>query len=61
MKRVPVWDGSEEKWNVYSMQFRAFAFVNNFKEALDKSFDGELPVRQDDKLDPAQESEKVKQ
>ena len=60
MKRVSVWDGSEEKWNVCSMQFKAFAFVNNFKEALDKSFDGELPVRQDEELDPAQESEKIK-
>ena len=60
MKRVPVLGGREEKWNVYSMQLKAFAFVKNFKEALDKDFNGELPVRQDDELDPAQDNEKIK-
>ena len=53
-------DKSNDKWNEYSMQFKAFAFVNNFKEALDEKFDSELPNRQDEELHLVQDIEKIK-
>jgi len=42
--KVPVFDGDEENYDRWEIQWRAFSQVENSVNALGKEFDGNLPA-----------------
>ena len=51
--KVPTFDGDEANFPVWKMRFHAFAKLKNFKQALEKDGELDLPIREDEEIDVA--------
>ena len=56
--RIPIFDGSIDKFQVYWMKAKAYALVHKFSKAMAKEPEADLPDAQDDIIDETTNSGK---